>query len=56
MARNIVAQDVMEVLLSNNDGASGGPLVDTRGEVNARTLYINTCTQHMNRLFSVERP
>ncbi|CAM9268644.1 unnamed protein product [Ascophyllum nodosum] len=33
VARNIVAQDVMEVLLSNNDGASGGPLVDTRGEV-----------------------
>ncbi|CAB1096057.1 unnamed protein product [Ectocarpus sp. CCAP 1310/34] len=33
VARNMVGQDVIEVLLSNHPGASGGPVVDKRGEV-----------------------
>eukprot|EP00752_Nemacystus_decipiens_P009048 g8079.t1 len=31
--RNMVAQDVIEVLLSNRRGASGGPVVSKRGDV-----------------------
>ncbi|CAM9396487.1 unnamed protein product [Scytosiphon promiscuus] len=32
VSRNMVAQDVIEVLLSNHRGASGGPVISKRGE------------------------
>lgn len=40
VARNMVGDDVIEVLLSNNPGASGGPVVDKKGKVSPELYYI----------------